>query len=97
MERRKGSGLTATAPYAVTTATTPAMMRKACRTRLASPGCQAAATADYRGARRPRSRPAESLAGGIGLVGIAAAIANAVVHATGRRVRSLPITIDHLL
>jgi CO/xanthine dehydrogenase Mo-binding subunit len=35
--------------------------------------------------------------GEIGLVGIAAAIANAVFHATGRRVRSLPITIDHLL
>jgi xanthine dehydrogenase YagR molybdenum-binding subunit len=35
--------------------------------------------------------------GEIGLVGIAAAIANAVFHATGRRVRSLPITIDQLL
>jgi xanthine dehydrogenase YagR molybdenum-binding subunit len=35
--------------------------------------------------------------GEIGLVGIAAAIANAVYHATGRRVRSLPITIDQLL
>ncbi len=96
MERRKAQ-VTATGPYAVTMATTQPMMRKACRTRLASPGCQAAATADYRGARRPRSRPAESLAGGIGLVGIAAAIANAVFHATGRRVRSLPITIDYLL
>ena len=35
--------------------------------------------------------------GEIGLVGIAAAIANAVYHATGRRIRSLPITIDRLL
>lgn len=35
--------------------------------------------------------------GEIGLVGVAAAIANAVFHATGRRVRELPITIDKLL
>ena len=35
--------------------------------------------------------------GEIGLVGMAAAIANAVFHATGRRVRSLPITLDQLL
>jgi xanthine dehydrogenase YagR molybdenum-binding subunit len=35
--------------------------------------------------------------GEIGLVGIAAAIANAVFHATGRRIRSVPITIDQLL
>jgi len=35
--------------------------------------------------------------GEIGLVGIAAAIANAVHHATGRRIRSLPITLDRLL
>jgi CO/xanthine dehydrogenase Mo-binding subunit len=35
--------------------------------------------------------------GEIGLPGIAAAIANAVYHATGRRIRSLPITIDQLL
>jgi CO/xanthine dehydrogenase Mo-binding subunit len=36
--------------------------------------------------------------GELGLVGIAAAaIANAVYHATGRRIRSLPITIDQLL
>jgi xanthine dehydrogenase YagR molybdenum-binding subunit len=35
--------------------------------------------------------------GEIGLVGLAAAIANAVYHATGRRIRSLPITIDKLL
>ena len=35
--------------------------------------------------------------GEIGIVGIAAAIANAVFHATGRRIRSLPITLDRLL
>lgn len=35
--------------------------------------------------------------GEVGLVGIAAAIANGVHHATGRRLRSLPITIDQLL
>jgi xanthine dehydrogenase YagR molybdenum-binding subunit len=33
----------------------------------------------------------------VGIVGMAAAIANAVFHATGRRIRSLPITIDRLL
>ena len=35
--------------------------------------------------------------GEIGIVGVAAAIANAVYHATGKRVRSLPITLDKLL
>jgi CO/xanthine dehydrogenase Mo-binding subunit len=35
--------------------------------------------------------------GEIGLAGIAPAIANAVFHETGRRIRSLPITIDRLL
>ena len=35
--------------------------------------------------------------GEIGIVGVAAAIANAIHHATGRRVRSLPITLDKLL
>jgi xanthine dehydrogenase YagR molybdenum-binding subunit len=35
--------------------------------------------------------------GEIGLVGVAAAIANAIFHATGRRVRDLPITPDKLL
>ena len=35
--------------------------------------------------------------GEIGLVGVPAAIANAVFHATGRRVRDLPITLDKLL
>jgi xanthine dehydrogenase YagR molybdenum-binding subunit len=35
--------------------------------------------------------------GEIGIVGTAAAIANAVYHATGRRVRDLPITLDKLM
>jgi CO/xanthine dehydrogenase Mo-binding subunit len=35
--------------------------------------------------------------GEVGLAGVAAAIANGVYHATGRRIRSLPITIDQLL
>ncbi|CAJ0795655.1 Aldehyde oxidoreductase molybdenum-binding subunit PaoC [Ralstonia psammae] len=32
--------------------------------------------------------------GEIGITGVPAAIANAVYHATGRRVRELPITLD---
>ena len=35
--------------------------------------------------------------GEIGIVGAPAAIANAVYHATGRRVRDLPITVEKLL
>jgi xanthine dehydrogenase YagR molybdenum-binding subunit len=35
--------------------------------------------------------------GEIGIVGTAAAIANAVFHATGKRVRDLPITLDKLM
>ena len=35
--------------------------------------------------------------GEIGIVGAAAAIANAAHHATGVRVRSLPITLDAFL
>ncbi|GLK69693.1 xanthine dehydrogenase family protein molybdopterin-binding subunit [Hansschlegelia plantiphila] len=35
--------------------------------------------------------------GEIGVVGAAAAVANAVFHATGKRIRELPITIDKLL
>src|SRR5919197_248195 len=35
--------------------------------------------------------------GEIGIVGTAAAVANAVYHATGKRVRDLPITLDKLL
>ena len=35
--------------------------------------------------------------GEIGVVGVAAAIANGVFHATGKRVRDLPITLDKVL
>jgi xanthine dehydrogenase YagR molybdenum-binding subunit len=35
--------------------------------------------------------------GEIGLVGVAAAIANAVYNAMGKRIRELPITLDKLL
>jgi len=35
--------------------------------------------------------------GEIGIVGVAAAVANAVYHATGVRVRDLPITLDKVL
>jgi len=33
----------------------------------------------------------------IGIVGVAAAVANAIYHATGKRVRDFPITLDKLL
>ncbi|QNA87455.1 xanthine dehydrogenase family protein molybdopterin-binding subunit [Massilia sp. Dwa41.01b] len=35
--------------------------------------------------------------GEIGITGVAAAVANAVYHATGKRIRALPITLDKLL
>jgi len=35
--------------------------------------------------------------GEIGIVGVAAALANAVYHATGKRIRDLPITVDKLI
>jgi len=35
--------------------------------------------------------------GEIGIVGTAAAVGNAIFHATGKRVREFPITIDKLL
>jgi len=45
----------------------------------------------------PHSNPMGSRgAGEIGIVGAAAAIANAVHHATGIRIRDLPITADKL-
>jgi xanthine dehydrogenase YagR molybdenum-binding subunit len=35
--------------------------------------------------------------GEIGIVGVGAAIANAVYHATAKRVRDLPVTLDKVL
>ncbi len=35
--------------------------------------------------------------GEIGVVGVAATISNAVFHATGRRLRDLPIRLEHLV
>ena len=35
--------------------------------------------------------------GEIGITGVAAAVANAIYNATGRRIRDLPITLDKLL
>ena len=35
--------------------------------------------------------------GEIGIVGTAAAIGNAIYHATGKRIREYPITLDKLL
>jgi xanthine dehydrogenase YagR molybdenum-binding subunit len=35
--------------------------------------------------------------GEISITGVSAAIANAVYHATGKRIRDLPITLDKLL
>ena len=35
--------------------------------------------------------------GEVGMLGVAAAVANAIYHATGKRVRDMPITIDKLL
>jgi len=35
--------------------------------------------------------------GAVGTTGAAAAVANAVFHATGKRIRDLPITLDKLM
>ncbi|MFC5553079.1 xanthine dehydrogenase family protein molybdopterin-binding subunit [Methylobacterium iners] len=45
----------------------------------------------------PRSPLGARGIGEIGITGVAAAVANAVFNATGRRVRELPITLDKLL
>jgi xanthine dehydrogenase YagR molybdenum-binding subunit len=34
--------------------------------------------------------------GEIGIVGVSVALANAIFHATGKRIRDLPITLDKL-
>ncbi len=47
---------------------------------------------------RARRRPAlQRSRGELANVGTAAAIANAVYHATGKRIRQLPIRIENLL
>lgn len=35
--------------------------------------------------------------GELGIVGVAPAIANAVYHATGKRIRDLPITLEKII
>ncbi|MNR68244.1 xanthine dehydrogenase subunit XdhA [compost metagenome] len=35
--------------------------------------------------------------GEIGIVGVAAAVSNAIFNATGKRIRSFPITLDKIL
>lgn len=37
------------------------------------------------------------MTGGIGVVGVAAPVANAVYHATGKRVGEFPVTLDKVL
>ena len=60
--------------------------------------CRCAAYPNIRAAIRDVTGPlGVKGVGEIGQVGSAAAIANAVYHATGHRVRELPIAIEHLL
>jgi CO/xanthine dehydrogenase Mo-binding subunit len=40
---------------------------------------------------------ASQLRGGVGITGVAAGVANAVHHATGKRIRTLPSTLDAVL
>ena len=48
--------------------------------------------------RRPHVNPAHVKGiGEVGITGVAAAVANAVYHATGVRVRTLPITVESLI
>lgn len=48
--------------------------------------------------RHPRSAHADAYGiGEIGIVGVAAAVANAIYNATGTRARDLPITLDKLV
>ncbi|MFD5513612.1 hypothetical protein ACFWIB_38580 [Streptomyces sp. NPDC127051] len=47
--------------------------------------------------RRGRSRGGRRLLGEITIVGVPAAIGNAVFNATGRRLRDLPIRLEALL
>jgi len=51
----------------------------------------------YTGIADPKTPLGAHGIGEIGITGVAAAIANAVFHATGKRVMNLPITLDKLL
>ena len=51
----------------------------------------------WTGIADPRSPLGARGIGEIGITGVAAAVANAVFNATGRRVRDLPITLDNLV
>ena len=51
----------------------------------------------YTDAPDPRTPLGAHGIGEIGITGVAAAIANAIYHATGKRITSLPITLDKLL
>ena len=61
-----------------------------------TPACQVKISISRDGLDRFSPIGAKGL-GEVGIVGVSAAIANAVYHATGRRIRSLPITLDKLL
>ncbi len=50
-----------------------------------------------RGCPTPRSGSGLVGVGEVGITGAAAAVANAIYHATSKRVRDLPITLDKLL
>ena len=52
---------------------------------------------DYTGVADPHPPLGAHGVGEIGITGVAAAIANAIYHATGKRITSLPITLDKLL
>ena len=47
--------------------------------------------------KHPATNAGAKSLGEVSMAGVAPAIANAVFHATGRRLRDLPIRIEHLL
>jgi len=61
--------------------------------RSTSPACPRTTRYSIRSALGAR----RSALGEIGITGVAGALANAVFHATGKRIRNLPITLDKLL